>query len=143
MLTQSCPTLCNLMDCSLDFPGKNAGLPFPSPGDLSSLETEPTSPALAGGFFTTEPPGKPQVTKLPSLCLLSCFSPIQLFAVLRTVTYQTSLSMGFSRQEYWSVLPCLAPGYLPNTGIKPTSPALQTDSLPPVPPGEPPEKAAV
>ena len=46
------------MDCSLDFPGKNAGLPFPSPGDLSSLETEPTSPALAGGFFTTEPPGK-------------------------------------------------------------------------------------
>ena len=33
------------------------GLPFPSPGDLPGLEVEPTSPALAGGFFTPEPPG--------------------------------------------------------------------------------------
>ena len=33
-----------------------SGLPFPPPGDLSVLGTEPTSPALAGGFFTTEPP---------------------------------------------------------------------------------------
>ena len=32
---------------------------FPSPGDLPDLEIEPESPALAGGFFTTEPPGKP------------------------------------------------------------------------------------
>ena len=39
----------------------------------------------------------------------------------------SSLSMGFSRQEYWSGLPCLSPGHLPNPGIKPaslTSPAL-------------------
>ena len=36
-----------------------SGLPFPSPGDRPDLETEPTSPALAGRFFTTEPPGKP------------------------------------------------------------------------------------
>ena len=35
------------------------GLPFPSPGDLPNLGTESGSPALAGGFFTTEPPGKP------------------------------------------------------------------------------------
>ena len=34
-------------------------LPFPSPGDLLGPEIEPTSPALTGGFFTTEPPGKP------------------------------------------------------------------------------------
>ena len=34
-------------------------LPFPSPGDLPDLEVKPTSPALAGGFFTTEPRGKP------------------------------------------------------------------------------------
>ena len=34
-------------------------LPFPSPGDLPNPETETTVPALAGGFFTTEPPGKP------------------------------------------------------------------------------------
>ena len=35
-----------------------SGLPFPSPGDLPDPGTEPTSPTLAGGFFTTEPPGK-------------------------------------------------------------------------------------
>ena len=37
-----------------------SGLPFPPPGDLSDPGIEPTSPALAGGFFTTEPPGKPR-----------------------------------------------------------------------------------
>ena len=36
-----------------------SGLLFPSPGDLPEPATEPASPALAGGFFTTEPPGKP------------------------------------------------------------------------------------
>ena len=35
-----------------------SGLPFPSPGDLPDPEIEPTPPALAGGFFTTEPSGK-------------------------------------------------------------------------------------
>ena len=43
---------------------------------------------------------------------------------------QAPLSMGFSRQEYWSGLPFPAPGDLPNWGIKPRSPALQADSLP-------------
>ena len=38
-----------------------SGLPFPSPGDLPDPGTEPTFPALAGGFFTTEPPGKPKL----------------------------------------------------------------------------------
>ena len=36
-----------------------SGLPFPFPGDLSKPGIEPTSPALAGGFLTTEPAGKP------------------------------------------------------------------------------------
>ena len=36
-----------------------SGLPFPPPGDLPKSGTEPASPALAGGFFTTEPAGKP------------------------------------------------------------------------------------
>ena len=36
-----------------------SGLPFPPPGDLPNPEIELVSPALAGGFFTTEPPGKP------------------------------------------------------------------------------------
>ena len=46
---------------------------------------------------------------------------------------QAPLSIGFSKQEYWSGLPCPLPGDLPDPGIKPTSPpapALQADSLP-------------
>ena len=46
------------------------------------------------------------------------------------VAHQAPLSMGFSRQEYWSGLPCPPPGNLPYPGIKPLSPALQADSLP-------------
>ena len=42
---------------------------------------------------------------------------------------QIPLSMGFSRQEYWSALPCPSPGDIPNPGIKRRSPALQADSL--------------
>ena len=37
---------------------------------------------------------------------------------------------GFSRQEYWSWLPCPPPGDIPNQGIEPRSPTLQADSLP-------------
>ena len=57
-------------------------------------------------------------------------SHVQLFATLWTVARQAPLSMGFSRQEYWSGLPCLPPGDLPNPGIEPRSPTLQADSLP-------------
>ena len=51
---------------SIGFPRQEywSGLPFPAPEDLSHPEIEPTSPALAGGFSTTEPPGKPP-TSLP------------------------------------------------------------------------------
>ena len=45
--------------------------------------------------------------------------------------------MGFSRQEYCTGLPFPSPEDLPNPGIKPSSPALQTDALPPEPPGKP------
>ena len=48
---------------------------------------------------------------------------------------QSSLSMGFSRQEHWSGLPFSSPGDLPDPGIEP-SPALQADSLPSEPPGK-------
>ena len=47
-----------------------------------------------------------------------------------TVTFQTPLSMGFSRQEHWSGLPFPSPGDLPNPGIKPWSSGLQADYLP-------------
>ena len=46
-----------------------------------------------------------------------------------TVPHQSSLPMGFSRQQYWSGLPFPSPGDLPNLGIEPRSPALQADSL--------------
>ena len=45
-----------------------------------------------------------------------------------TVACQPPLSMGFSRQGYWSELPFPSPGDLPNPGIEPGSPALQADS---------------
>ena len=56
-----------------------------------------------------------------SACMLSCFSHVQLSATLQIVAHQAPLSMGFSRQKYWSGLPCLPPGDPPNTGIKPAS----------------------
>ena len=46
-----------------------------------------------------------------------------------TAACQAPLSMGFSRQEYWSGLPFPSPGDLPDTGIEPGCPALQADSL--------------
>ena len=55
------------------------------------------------------------------------FSPVRLFATPGTVARLAPLSMGFSRQEYWSGWPCPPPGDLPNSGIEPAflmSPAL-------------------
>ena len=54
-----------------------------------------------------------------------------------TVAYQASPSMGFSRQEYWSGLPFSSPGDLPDSGVKPRSPALEADALTSEPPGKP------
>ena len=55
-------------------------------------------------------------------------SRVRLFATLWTVVYQATLSMEFSRQEYWSGLPFPSPGDLLNPGIEPRSPALQADA---------------
>ena len=63
----------------------------------------------------------------PSACEPSRFSRVWFFATLCSVACLAPLSMGFSRQEYWSGLPCSPPGDLPNPWIKPaslTSPAL-------------------
>ena len=53
--------------------------------------------------------------------VLSCFTHVWLFATLRTETHQAPLSMGFSRQEYWSGFPFPPPGHLPDPRIKPIS----------------------
>ena len=55
------------------------------------------------------------------MCMLSCFSCVQLFAILWTVARQAPLSMGFSRPESWTELLCLPPGDLPDPGIKSAS----------------------
>ena len=55
----------------------------------------------------------------------SCLSNLMTLATSWTVACQAPLSMGFSRQEYWSGLPFSSPGDLPDPGIKPRSPALQ------------------
>ena len=58
------------------------------------------------------------------ICVLSCFSCVWLFTTLWTVACQTSLSVGFSRQEYWTGWPCPPPGDLPDPGMEPTSPGI-------------------
>ena len=55
------------------------------------------------------------------MSVLSHFSRVRPFVTLWTVACQTPLSLVFSRQEYWSGLPCLPPEDLPNPGIEPTS----------------------
>ena len=57
-------------------------------------------------------------------------SRVWLFATPWTITYQAPLSMGFSRQDYWSGLPFRSPGDLPDPVIEPGSPTLQADTLP-------------
>ena len=54
----------------------------------------------------------------PTLC---DFSRVQIFVTIRTAAHQAYLSMGFSRQEYWSGLPCSPPGDCPGPGVDPVS----------------------
>ena len=54
-----------------------------------------------------------------NVCMLSQFSGVQLFVNLWTIAHQFPLSLGSSRQECQSGLPCPSPGYLPNPRIKP------------------------
>ena len=58
------------------------------------------------------------------------------FAIPWTVAYQSPLSMGFSRQDYWSELPFPSPGDLPNPGMEPASPILADGFFTTEPPGK-------
>ena len=93
-----------------------SGLPFPSPGDLPNPGVESMSPALAGGFFTvcTTREGSPLLPcKQVRLYHLSRFygggglvvKSFPTLAIPGTRVCQAPLSVGFSRQEYWSGLP--------------------------------------
>ena len=96
---------------------------------------------LSGGhqaglsYSATQPLVGATVAPPLSLLYIKCelLSRVQLLATPWTGSCQASrllLSVGFSRWEYWSRLPCPPPGDLPNPGMKPKSPALQADSLP-------------
>ena len=71
-VAKSCLTVAGQATPSMEFPRQEywSGLPFPSPGDLPDPGIEPPSPALAGKFFTTEPPGKPQRCGRPGIFFL-------------------------------------------------------------------------
>ena len=82
------------------------------------------------------------IIDLSKTCMM-LFSCVWFFATLWTVACQASLSMGFSKQEYWSGLPCPPAGDLPDPEIEPASPATSTsqaDSLPLRPQGNPSQK---
>ena len=91
LVAKSCPALCDPMDVahqtplSMGFPRQEywSGLPFPPPGDIPEPGIEPMSPALAGGFFTIEPPGKP----------MSASSTSTIFAARKPFQWTLSLSL--------------------------------------------------
>ena len=139
LVAHSCPTLCD-MDCSP--PGSFVhgilqasivewvAIPF-SRG--SSQPRDQTQVSCIAGL-PSEPPGKYNFRKKKSVKLLSC---VRLFVTPWTAARQVPLSMGFSRQEYWSRLPFPSPGDLPDPGIEPRSPALWADALTSEPSGKP------
>ena len=74
------------------------------------------------------------------VCVCACMlshSVVSDSLISWTVACQVPLSMGFSRQEYWSGLPFPTLGDFPHPGMEPGSPALQADSSPSEPPGKP------
>ena len=83
---QSCPALCDPMDCS--------------------------------------PPGSSVHGILQGCVCVFALSHVRLFVTLWTAVHQAPLSMGFSRQQHWSQLPCPPPGHLPDPGMESVSPAL-------------------
>ena len=86
-------------------------------------------------------PGLPsRARSYPVCCNVCVLSHSQLFVAPGTISYQDPLPMEFSRQEYWSRVPFPSPGYLPDPGIKPSSPAsheLMGKFFTTVPPGKP------
>ena len=124
-VVQSFLTLCNPMDCSLpDFSVHGifqarilewVTISF-SRGSSQPRDRTWVS-CIAGGFFRREASAMLKV-KVKSL------NRVQLFVTPWTVAYQTPLSMGFSRQYYWSGWPFPSPADLPDPRIEPRSPAL-------------------
>ena len=83
------------------------------------LQSQPATPSLLHYLPTWSHPWTLQTPQ--NSCVLSRFSHVWLFMTLQMVACQAPLSMGSSRQEYESGLPCPPPGDLPDPGIKPAS----------------------
>ena len=107
-LLQSCPTLCDPKDSSQPV--------FPIPGILQARTLEWVAISFSNAWKWK--------VKMKSL------SRVRLFATPWTGVCQASLSMEFSRQEYWNGLPCPSPADFLDPGIKLGSPVLQAESLP-------------
>ena len=73
------------------------------------------------GSYVTESIDINSLYLIVGACMLSCFNRVRLLVTLWTVAQQAPLSMGFSRQEYWSGLPHPTPGDLPDLGMESTS----------------------
>ena len=94
--------------------------------------SSPGSGLCKGSYGHSTRVGTLEPTGRVCTCTLSHLSCVRLFATPRTVACQAPLSMGFSRHEHWSGLPCPPPGDLPDPGIKrvfPLAPALEAGSL--------------
>ena len=89
------------------------------------------SPETTTTFLISHTPKqnkKFKVTKKPQHVVVQLLSHVQLFETLWTVAHQALLSMGFSRQEYWSGLPFPPPEELPDPGFEPSSPVFYSQS---------------
>ena len=112
-----------------------SGSPFPSPGDLPD-------PGIRQGLWhcrqtlSSLSPREALNLSLIIFSLAYLLSHVGVFATPWPMGHQVPLSMGFSRQEYWSGLLFPSPGDLPNPGIEPGSPTLQADALPSESPGK-------
>ena len=131
LLTQSCPALCNPMDCNP--PGSSVH------GIFQARTLEWVAISLLHGIFLIQGsnPRIPyllhwQAVSLPLSPLGisdqirsdQSISRVRLFETAWTVAYQAPLFMGFSRQEHWKGLLFHIPGDFPNPGIEPRSPPL-------------------
>ena len=110
-VAQSCPTLSDPMDCSL--------LASSIHGIFQARVLE--WGAIAFSIQRLNGCKRNKFYFRVHACVLSHFNHVRLFMCLRTITCQAPLSIEFSRQEYWSGLPCPPPGVLPNPRMKPTS----------------------
>ena len=127
-VTQSCLTLCDPMDCSLQCS------PVHEIFQARVLEWV----AISFSRGSSQPRDQTWVSRIVGRCFIiwatrevskwkwKLLSHVWLFATPWTVVYHSRPSMGFSKQGYWSGLPFPSPEDLLNPGIKPGSPTLQT-----------------